>query len=305
MQRPRETCPVRAGARVWILRAVWVTLPVTAGSAVSMALEQWADTPRVTAFALAWLAWGIGAVAVLAPRPLGLTAIRTIAPAFALGALAIAVTGAADGLEAWGAFAAAAIGAVLVADHELAFAAGAAVAYGDEERFPLRTPPALFLGPLWLVRALVVTAVAGPPLLLADERVLAGVGALVVGVPVVVLGVRALHGLSRRWLVLVPAGVVVVDPLTLPDPVLIVRRQIRRLRAFNDPVRPRDGALDLRLGATSGTVAIRLDEPLEVVHAGRARRGGTTTRTELLYVAVSRRDDALAAAARRRVRVEA
>jgi len=299
MQRSRETGQVRVGLHVWLLRLVWATLPVTTGGAVAHALESWSDAPRVTATVLLWLAWGIGAVAVLAPRPAGLTALRAVAPVFVVVALVVTIGGSAPTFEAWGAVAATVLAAVLVAGSQLALASATAVAYGDELRFPLRTPPALFLGPLWIVRALVVAGVVTGPLLVADGQVLAGVAAIGISVPIVLFGARALHGLSRRWLVLVPAGVVIVDPLTLADPVLIVRRQIRTLRASDLAVPTDASALDLRLGASLGTVAIDLDEPLDVVRSARGRHGGTTVRTDGLVVAVTRRSEVLAEAARR------
>lgn len=292
-------------ARRWALRILWITLPLSAGPAAASALEPWADAPAVVAIALLWLAWGIGVVGVLAPRPAGLTALRAIAPAFAVLALVVAVSGEASGdVAAWGAVAATLLTALLVSDTEIAMAAANAVAYGDEQRFPLRTPPALFLAPLPLARVALIGGIAAGPLLLADGRVVAGVVALVVGAPVVVLAARALHGLSRRWMILVPAGVVVLDPLTLADPTLFVRRHVRALRAVDAGVPVGEGRLDLRLGATLGSAELVLDGETDLVRASRGRRGGRTVGATALLVAVVRRDDLLAEAARRRVRVE-
>ncbi len=91
-----------------------------------------------------------------------------------------------------------------------------ASAYGDEERFPLRLPVGAGAAAVvaWLMWA--PTMIAGP-LLLAAESWIAGalVTALALG-GVVTLGPRW-HRLSRRWFVLVPAGVVVHDPVVLAD----------------------------------------------------------------------------------------
>ena len=124
-----------------------------------------------------------------------------------------------------------AIAAVLTSGHDIAIAAVNAIAYGDEQRVPLRVPPALFLAPLPLARALVVAGVVAGPLLLADGRIVLGLVALVIGVPWPSVLARALHGLSRRWAVLVPAGFVVVDPMTLADPVLFLRERITGMQA--------------------------------------------------------------------------
>jgi hypothetical protein len=290
--------------RVWLLRALWCTLPLTAGSAATDAISSWDEAPRVVAAIVLWGCWAAGTVAVLAPRPAGLTVLRVIAPAFAVCAAVALIDGAADGLAGWGAVGATLAAAVLASDSEFAMAAVNALSYGDERRFPLRTPPALFLGPLPIVRALVVAGIAAGPLLLADGKLVIGILAVIAAVPVVPLALRALHGLSRRWFVLVPAGVVVVDPLTLADPMLFVRQRVRILRAAKADAPVPEHALDLRLGATAGTMELGFDEPAELLRAARGRHGGTTVHAQGLLVAVVRRAELLAEAAQRRVRVE-
>ena len=75
----------------------------------------------------------------------------------------------------------------LASGHDIASAAANALAYGDEQRFPLRVPPALFLGPLPLARLLVVgrRGRAGRCCSPTGEIVLGAV-ALVVGMALVV-----------------------------------------------------------------------------------------------------------------------
>ena len=87
--------------------------------------------------------------------------------------------------------------------------------YGDERRFALRVPTALVFGPVPLAGIGAVAAPIAGPLLLAAEQWLAGALVLAIGVPVAVVSVRALHGLARRWVVLVPAGLVLHDPHAL------------------------------------------------------------------------------------------
>ena len=207
----------------------WVTLPLTAGPAASAALDSWAEAPRVAAAALLWSAWAGGLLATLAPRPQTLTALRVIAPAFVVAAVLAAIDGSGSTLAIVGALVATFVCALLASGHDIASAAANSIAYGDEQRFPLRVPPALFLGPLPLARLLVAAAVVAPVLLLADGDLVLGLAALVVGAAVVYLLSRSLASLSRRWAVLVPAGFVVVDPLTLADPVLFLREHVRHL----------------------------------------------------------------------------
>jgi hypothetical protein len=286
-----------------ILVAIWVTLPLTAGSAAADALDGWSTAPQVIAAVLLWTAWAAGLLAVLVPRPIGLTVIRAVAPLFATAAVVIAVTYDVDVLAAVAAVVATLAASVLAARPPIAFAALNSVSYGDESRYPLHVPPALFLAPLPLARLALGAAVATGPLLLADERWVVGAFALVVGVVLAgVLG-RILHGLSDRFVVLVPAGFVVVDPFTLSDPVLCVRERIVSLRAAGPAPIPRPDLLDLRLGATVGTVALTLDETAELFRTGRTRRSTVTTRANELWVAPLRRRALLVEAAARRIPV--
>jgi len=285
----------------WILAAVWATLPLTAGGALGDAVASWSTAPAPVAAVLAWLVWAAGLLAVVVPRPVGLTVLRCVAPDLVVVAAVILVADAAPVASAVVALVATLVAAVLVARPAFARTSLGAVAYGDEERFPLRVPTALFLGPLPAVRGLVGAALVVGPLLLADGRWVVGAVSVAVGAAVVWLGGRALHGLSGRFVVLVPAGFVIVDPLTLSDPVLFLRERIVHLRAGGPT--PPPGALDLRLGATAGTVEVVLTGEAEVFRATRARRGSRIERAATLLVAVPDRATVLRRAAERRIRV--
>lgn len=287
---------------IWLLRITWLTLPVSAGPAAAAGVHGWSDGPRIVAEILLWLSWGIGLLATLAPRPPTLTALRTIAPAFFVLAIVVAIDGKPSTLAVIGALVATAITAALAAGHDIALAAANSIAYGDELRVPLRTPPALFLGPLPLARVVIVASVVAPALLLADDRVPLGVVTLVVGVGLLLVLGRALYGLTRRWAVLVPAGFVVVDPMTLADPVLFIREHITALGAV-DPEPAPEGVTDLRLGATRGSLRVEFGEEAEITRAARGRRAAETVRTREIRIATVRRDELLATAATRRLRV--
>ncbi|MEI8002319.1 MAG: hypothetical protein WCI50_13295 [Actinomycetes bacterium] len=286
----------------WVLTAVWATLPLTAGGAVSDAGAHWPTAPAVVAAALCWAAWAVALLAVVVPRPTGLTVVRLVAPDFAVVAVVVLAAGPATA-SAGVAVVAAVVAAVLAARPPAAAAAVNAVAYGDEVRFPLRVPAALFFGPLPAVRLLVGAGIAAGPLLLANRQWVAGGICAAVGVPVVWLGCRALHGLSTRFTVLVPAGFVVVDPLTLADPVLFVRERIVVLAAVDPDTPAPPGTLDLRLGASAGSVMLLLDRDAELFRSTRARRGSEVTHASALTVAVCDRPGLLRAAGSRRIPV--
>ena len=250
---------------LWCARLTWVLLPVSVGTALDDALVSWSTTPTRVATVMAWAAWALGLVALLAPRAWGLTCLRVLAPA----AVVVAVLAAfgTDAGAALVAIAASLVTAAFACSAPVAQAAANSEAYGDEVRFPLRIPPALFLGPVPLAIASIAAGVAIGPLLLADGRVPAGVIVTVVGLALAAAFVRSLHSLSRRWLVLVPAGLVVADPLTLADPVLMRREQI--LEIERAPASAPADVVDLRLGSAAGTVGVRL----RVAQSFARRRG--------------------------------
>jgi hypothetical protein len=271
-------------------------LPVSAGGALGDALSSWSDTPARVAAVLLWAAWSIGLVALLAPRPWGLTALRIVAPAVVLVTFAsVTSTSAASALLAGSV---AIVAMVFALSASVAQTAANSIAYGDELRFPLRTPVSLLVGPVPLAVLLIGGACAGP-LLLADGRIVGGVVVTAVGLPVAFAMVRSLHSLARRFLVFVPAGVVVVDPLTLADPVLMRREQIARIGHEPDGY-VSAGALDLRLGTRVGTIELRLREP-QTFARRRGRRGAELCDAEVVLVSTVRTAAIIATAGERRI----
>ena len=115
------------------------------------------------------------------------------------------------------------------------------------------------------------------------------------------LAAQTLHLLSRRWAILVPAGFVIADPMTLTDPVLFVREHIVGLGPANPRIRPPAEATDLRLGAARGSLALLLDEDADVYR--RARGAGRGVRTHLLFLAPVAASELLELAAARRISV--
>lgn len=287
-----------------MLRAVWVLLPVLAAPALADALEGWSTAPRTTAEAMAWLAWATGVVAVLSPRAMGLTYLRVAAPAALLtGLAALPSTGPVEGAAAGGA---GALATALVVLPEVAEAFANGTAYGNERRFTLRTPLLVAWLAAPLAAATVAAGVVAGPLLLAGGRLVAGVPVTAAGLAAAAFLARSLHALSMRWLVAVPGGLVVHDPLTLSDPVLLPHDRLRRLAPLprdGDGPEPPTGAVDLRLGVSGGSLVAELHEPASLPVVGRNRRIAELVETRHVVVAVSRPGAALEAARRRRVAV--
>jgi hypothetical protein len=276
---------------VWTARVAWIVLPFTTGAAFNDVLRPWSRAPQTVAEVLVWAAWFAGLVALLAPRPWGFTILRVAAPYTVAIAIASAWSAPAP-VSALG-IATASVAMVTALSSAIAHACAASTAYGPEQRFPLRVPVPLLAGPLPLAAALIGAGIATGPLLLANGSILAGIVALVIGAPVVAALVRSVSALDHRWLVLVPAGLVVVDPLTFPDPVLLPREHIRSLGLAPGGAaeQGRDGAI---LVGGSGPVLISCRATGQFVR--RAGRANATVDADRLRVAPVRADVVVAAA---------
>ena len=218
-----------------------------------------------------WCGWAIVLGAMFVPTTVTLTVVRIIAPASVVAAIVLSAPGGfelEDGI---------ALAATVVASSLCLLPAFGAVclhggAYGDEERVALRAPGLLLLGPIELSWMLLVAGAAAGPLLLAAHQWVAGAAMTVVGVLLAVGVGRALHQLARRWLVFVPAGVVVHDPMGLVDPVLLRRARIRSFA----PALADTTATDLTMAAPGLALEIALLDKVELVT--RVGRSGARAR---------------------------
>jgi hypothetical protein len=301
---PRASRPLRARIAAlaqspWPARVTWLVLPLAAGPALGDALAEGVadDRPvQIVASAGAWLVWVAVLVATLVPTTVSLTALRIAAPAAVLASLAALVTVGATAAAVLGLAASLVAGlAALAPETAEAFVDGSA--YGQERRLPLRVPAALLAGPAELAWLATVAGVVVGPLALAAGRWVVGVLALAAGLPAAWWGARVLHSLARRWLVFVPNGVVVHDPLTLSEPVLLPRTIVRPL----GPAPAGSDALDLTGGASGLALEVRLTEPVTLVPVARGRRPAEMTDVDALLVTPSRPGRVLTEARRRRL----
>ena len=249
----------------WLVRLSWLAIPFTAGTALADALDARSHEVQVTAAVLLWAAWAVVVVGLLVPRPAGLVALRVSAVA----AVPIVVWSA-DGAVDW--WVAGIHGLVMLA---LALAAPTGEwlvngsSYGDERRHLLRVPATILAGPIEVATIALPVAVGSGPLLLAARQWVAGSIMLLVGIPVAIVLARALHSMTMRWAVFVPAGLVLKDHLSLPDPILYRRADIESIQRA-----PADtDALDLTAGALGLGLEMRLREPQHIDRMRPVRRG--------------------------------
>ncbi len=283
----------------WAPAALWLALPFTGGSALGQALQRHSTAVRATGSVELWAAWVVVLVATLVPHPLGLTALRCAAP----GVVAAAVAAVATGHPGPAASIAGIAGAVAVAvvtflpSTGIVFVNGPA--YPNERRFPLAIPGPLLLGPLEVAWAAVVGLPVVASVLLASRRWgSGGIAAVLAAGAVWALG-RALHGLSRRWVVFVPAGLVLHDPMSLADPVLFPHQVIDGL----GPAPAGSDSLDLTQRAPGLALELRLTEKVPMVRITGGRRRGEQGSSARLLFTPTRPGAVLAEAAGRRIRV--
>lgn len=281
----------------WLVRAAWLVLPFTAGPVLATALETRSAAVSATASAGLWLGWALIVVALLVPHPVGLTALRVAATSSVAAAVAAAE-------ESGGMASALAVATTTVAT-ALAFAPATGAwlvngaAYGSERRHLLRPPLALLVAPIPLAWAVLVTGMAAGPLLLASGGVVAGTLALAAGLPIALVMARALHSLTSRWAVLVPAGLVIKDHLSLIDPVLLRRVDLEVLR----PAPPGSDALDLTAGAPGLALEARLREAVPLMRVVPGKRRGEARRSAAMKFTPTRPGAVLTEARDRRIPV--
>jgi len=296
----RENNALSAFILRWGFAAIWALLPFMAGPALATALELQDQLFQSVASLILWIAWAIVLSAAVVPRTTTLTVARIIAPASVIVTMWAAVAMDSPNLANGSALVASIIAASVVllpavGEH---FVNGSS--YGDEHRFPLRAPGMLLIGPIeiaWLVTLLGVTA---GPLLLASRQLLIGAFALAIGWPAAWIAARSLHLLARRWLVFTPAGVVLHDPLSVVEAMLVLRNQVKSI----GPADHDSAAKDLTQSSPGLALEIGMVDPLAIspTPVRHWRERGTVVSEDVTSVLFtpSRPGAVLRAAARRR-----
>ena len=253
--------PLAARAIPWIARLAWVVVAVAGGGALESAVAGRSSAVRWTVAVGGWTLFAVVAVGLLIPAAISLTITRVGSP------LALAAAGAAAVAGSPGVDVALLAGPAIVAVAAIFSAEYGqwmvqASAYGDEDRLPLRSPVPVGAAAIvsWLVWA--ASLLGGPVALAAGNWLL--------GIPVTALAVAASvfvgprwHALSRRWLVLVPAGLVVHDPVVLADTLMLRTDQILGLGL----ARADTEAADLTGPASGYAIQIDTSETVSTVFA--------------------------------------
>ncbi|MEC7844602.1 MAG: hypothetical protein VX594_04375 [Actinomycetota bacterium] len=215
----------------WMLafRLAWLCLPFAGYGVFDAVLSSRSDPVQITSFIGLWLLWSVVLAVSLIPSASLLTLFRVLVP--------ISVV-----LTIWGSIESDISFSSVVLLIATSFAASMCLlptvgfwfvngsSYGDEIRVPLRPPGPFLLGPIALAWMLIAGTVIFPPLLIASQQFFYGVVCAVVGVICCFFAYRSLSALAKRWLVFVPAGLVVHDGMVVADPFLVRRTAIRNIQ---------------------------------------------------------------------------
>ncbi|MCB0988301.1 MAG: hypothetical protein H6519_03555 [Microthrixaceae bacterium] len=263
----------------WVARVLWIVLALVSITTLTDALDGRSTLARSVVLGMLSVAWTGALVALLVPRTSSLTAARLIVPAGLVATVAVTATGSTVDVADITAITVAVAATLTVLSPWFTESWVDGSSYGPEHRLPLQTPLVLATTVVPLSWGLAVAGAVAGPLLLAGGNWLAGVPVLAAGAGVSFLAVRSLHQLSRRWVVLVPAGMVLHDPLALAEPQMFPRLAVASLA----PAPADTDAVDLSGGASGLALQLDLTEPVELLVVKGRDRTETVETASLLF----------------------
>ena len=244
----------------WVTIAIaspWQTIADDASRSVSWVLLIWG-----------WLLWTSVAASLLVPSPTSLTIVRIIVPLSVVVSIA--------GSQPLAIFCSV-VALIVCSSPVFVDAMVQGGAYGDESRFALRTPLP-YVVPAVIAWFLYTAALIGGSLLLAAQQYIVGAVLVTIGILLSRTIPQRLHRLARRWLVLVPVGIVVHDHLVLHETIMAPSAKILSVARTSDV----GEAADLTGGVFGERITIALTEADKVILSKiTAKALGTT---EALHV---------------------
>lgn len=244
----------------WVVLALsspWQTIADDASRSVCWVLLTWG-----------WLLWTSVGASLLVPSPTSLTIVRIVVP---LSVVVSVVAG-----QPLAVFCSV-VALIVCASPMFVDVMVQGGAYGDEKRFALRTPLP-YVVPALIAWLLYTTSLIGGSLLLAARQYIVGAVLVVIGILLSRTIPQRLHRLARRWLVLVPVGIVVHDHLVLHETIMAPSGKIQSVARTSDV----GEAADLTGGVLGDRITIALTEADKVILSKiTAKALGTT---EALHV---------------------
>ncbi len=271
----------------WPVRIAWLALPVIYRAGFGPATSSLDQTGVFGLEVVAWLVWFVGLIAVVVHHPLALSVIRSLAP---VPPAALLLAGVLTGTFP--------LAMMLVLGYTLVVMLAIFLpafgdpmvngsAYGPERRLALRPPGYAVLVAVPLVWILMFGLLATGLTLAASGSAVVGTLFVFGGAVLSYFGFRALHQLSRRWLVFVPAGFVLHDHVLLAEPILIPRKVIDNLGLVgfdhgDEAWKRRPGkleAVDATGGAAGLVLEVNTSADIPITIKGRGSLREATTRS--------------------------
>ncbi|MSO16067.1 MAG: hypothetical protein EXQ61_07115 [Ilumatobacteraceae bacterium] len=244
----------------WVVLALsspWQTIADDASRPVAWVVITWG-----------WFLWTIVGASLLVPSPMSLTIVRIVVPS----AVVVSVV-ASQPLAVF----CSVVALIVYASPVFVDTMVQGGAYGNETRFALRTPLPYVI-PAVITWMLYATSLIGGSLLLAAHQYIFGAVLVAIGILLSRTIPQRLHRLARRWLVLVPVGIVVHDHLVLHETIMATTGKIQSITRTAEI----GEAADLTGGILGDRLIITLAEADKVVlSAITAKTLGTT---EALHV---------------------
>ena len=244
----------------WVVLALsspWQTIADDASRSVCWVLLTWG-----------WLLWTSVGASLLVPSPTSLTIVRMVVP---LSVVVSVVAG--QPLPVF----CSVVALIVCASAVFVDVMVQGGAYGDEKRFALRTPLP-YVVPAVIAWLLYTASLIGGSLLLASRQYIIGAVLVAIGILLSRTIPQRLHRLARRWLVLVPVGIVVHDHLVLHETIMAPSGKIQSVARTSDV----GEAADLTGGVFGDRITIALTEADKVILSKiTAKALGTT---EALHV---------------------
>jgi len=218
----------------------WQVLADDSSTATSIALLAWG-----------WALWVLTAIELLVPSPISLTTVRCVAP--------LAVIASFVAVSPLSIFASVVV-LIIVFSPLFADVMVQGGAYGEEKRFALRTPVPQ-MAPTVVAWAVLSFALIGGSLLVTQQQYIAGVPLVIIGIVLATRVPKMLHRHARRWLVVVPAGIVIHDHLVLAETVMSPRSKIASLTVVAEA----GESADFTGGVAGSRLAVQLREADKIV----------------------------------------
>ena len=210
-------------ALIWASRvsvvATGLVVPLLTSS-----LQQMSSLTGISSTVGIWVLWAVALLSTLVPSSSTLTAILLSLPTLSVIVGAVAVFSVMSSGVAV-ALAISILASLLAMSGEVGNSFVQLAAYGDERRYLLRCQPALLIVQVlsWLVWLSFCFVTVN---LLASEIWVIGAITAAIAVALAVVLPQRFHRFSRRWLVVVPAGIVIHDHVVLAETAMFMNNAI-------------------------------------------------------------------------------